>query len=310
MVNYQNAFLIYNPFAGKLIRNRDQLLRRTTDTLAARGHRVTVVPTTGPRTAAALARECIENSADLILAAGGDGTINEVVNGMVHSKVPLGILPAGTANVLAVEMGVGKRMDRAAEFLENWIPRRIALGHLQNQFEERHFILMAGIGLDAMIVYNIDATLKASLGKAAYWIGGFSQFGRPLPEFDVTSNGHKSRCSFALASRVRNYGGDLFIARNASLFSDHFELVLFEGANSLPYVKYLVGVIANRLAKMKGVSVIRTQSVELECASAPGVYVQIDGEYAGRLPVRLSVVPQSLTLLVPRPFLEKHIEAI
>jgi diacylglycerol kinase family enzyme len=225
---------------------------------------------------------------------------------MVHSKVPLGILPAGTANVLAVEIELGTRMLRAAARLEDCTPERIALGHLRNQVEERHFILMAGIGLDAMIVYNIDAKLKASLGKVAYWLSGFSQFGRPLPEFDVISNGHKSRCSFALASRVRNYGGDLFIARNASLFSDYFELVLFEGANSVPYVKYLVGVIANCLTKIKGVSVLRTQSVELECASGPGVYVQIDGEYAGRLPARLSIVPQALTLLVPPSFREKQ----
>jgi diacylglycerol kinase family enzyme len=225
---------------------------------------------------------------------------------MVHTQVPLGILPAGTANVLAVEMEMGTRMLQAAARLEDCTPERIALGHLQNQAEERHFILMAGIGLDAMIVYNIDAKLKASFGKVAYWLSGFRQFGRPLPEFDVISNGHKSRCSFALASRVRNYGGDLFIARNASLFSDHFELVLFEGANSVPYVKYLVGVIANCLTKMKGVSVLRTQSIELECVSGPGIYVQIDGEYAGRLPARLSIVPQALTLLVPPSFRNKQ----
>jgi len=303
---YQNAFLIYNPFAGKLIRNQQELLQRTLDRLSARGHRITAVATTGPRTAAGLARECIEKSADLILAAGGDGTINEVVNGMVHSRVPLGILPAGTANVLAVEIEIGTRMLKAAALLEDCTAQRIALGHLQNQIEERYFILMAGIGLDAMIVYNIDAKLKASFGKVAYWLSGFSQFGRPLPEFDVISNGHTSRCSFALASRVRNYGGDLSIARNASLFSDHFELVLFEGPNSIPYVKYLVGVITNCLPRMKGVSLLRTQSVELECASDPGVYVQIDGEYAGRLPVRLSIVPQALTLLVPSSFHEKH----
>jgi diacylglycerol kinase (ATP) len=242
----------------------------------------------------------------VILAAGGDGTINEVANGMVHSKVPLGVLPAGTANVLAVEIEMGTRMLRAAARLQDCVPHPIALGHIQNQVDDRHFILMAGIGLDAMIVYNIDAKLKASLGKVAYWLSGFSQFGRPLPEFDVTSNGHKSRCSFALVSRVRNYGGDLSIARNASLFSDHFELVLFEGSNSVPYVKYLVGIITNSLAKMSGVSVLRTQSVEVECASSPGVYVQIDGEYAGRPPVRLSIVPQALTLLVPPSFSKKY----
>lgn len=253
-----------------------------------------------------MARECIRKSADLILAAGGDGTINEVLNGMVHSEVPLGILPAGTANVLAVELDIGKRMVSAARHLEQWKAQRISLGCLRSQEKDRHFILMAGIGLDAMIVYNIDAGLKAALGKVAYWISGFRQLGRSLPEFDVLSNGKKARCSFALASRVRNYGGDLYIARNASLFSDSFELVLFEGTNSLAYLKYLGGVIANRLRNMKGVSVTRTQAIDLACPSDPRVYVQVDGEFAGRLPVRLTIVPNSLTLLVPPSFRSQH----
>jgi diacylglycerol kinase (ATP) len=307
IATYKNAFLIYNPFAGKLIRKREQLLQRTIDALRAGGHRVTAVATTGPRTAARLAEECIGNGADLILAAGGDGTINEVVNGMVDSHVPLGVLPAGTANVLAVELDIGTHIVPAAEDLGSHVPERIALGLLENSQERRYFILMAGAGLDAMIVYHIDGKLKAALGKVAYWLSGFSAIGRPLPEFDVRVNGHRVRCSFALASRVRNYGGDLWIARNASLFSERFELVLFEGANSLPYVKYLVGVVTNRLAKMKGVSVIRTQSMDIESASDPGVYIQIDGEYAGRLPARLSIVPKALTLLVPPAFRDKHV---
>ena len=248
----------------------------------------------------------MEKGADLILAGGGDGTINEVVNGMVNTDVPLGVMPAGTANVLAVELEIGTHMVRAAADLHSCVPERIALGLLENEHEARHFILMAGAGLDAMIVYHIDAKLKAALGKVAYWLSGFSALGRTLPEFDVRIEGHLSRCSFALASRVKNYGGDLWIARNASLFSEHFELVLFEGANSAPYVKYLVGVVTNRLPKMKGVSVIRTQSLHLESASSPGIYIQIDGEYAGRLPARLSIVPKSLTLLVPPAFVEKH----
>jgi YegS/Rv2252/BmrU family lipid kinase len=264
------------------------------------------VPTTGPATAPALARECIRKGADLIIAAGGDGTINEVINGMAHSDVPLGILPAGTANVLAVEIEVGTRMLQAAENLRHCIPERIALGRLDNEVERRYFILMAGAGLDAMIIYQLDAKLKAAFGKVAYWIGGFSTLGRPLPEFNVSTNGHRVRCSFALASRVRNYGGDLWIARNASIFSEKFEVVLFEGAHSLPYVKYLIGILTNRLRDMKGVSICRVDSLELDCATGPGIYIQIDGEYAGRLPAHLEIVPRALTLLVPPGFRDRH----
>ncbi|HYP13940.1 MAG TPA: diacylglycerol kinase family protein [Bryobacteraceae bacterium] len=304
MATYQNSFLIYNPFAGKLIRKRDQLLQRTIDELRSRGHQVTAIPTRGPRTAADLARECVDQGADLILAAGGDGTINEVLNGIVHSDVPLAIVPAGTANVLAVELGIGTQMTMAARKLEDLVPARISVGLLENNQDRRHFILMAGAGFDAMILYTIDAKLKAAFGKAAYWFGGFNHFAKPLPEFDVVIDGTRSRWSFALASRVRNYGGDLWIARGASLFSDQFELVLFEGNNSLPYVKYLIGIMANRLSTMRGVSVTKAESIVLECSSDPGIYVQIDGEHAGRLPARLSIVPRSLTLLIPPALME------
>ncbi len=265
---------------------------------------MTPVATTGPRTAAGIARESIAHGADLILAAGGDGTINEVLNGMVHSDVPLGILPAGTANVLACEMRLGTRMIAVAEKIGSYEPQRIAVGLLTQAGEHngRHFVLMAGAGLDALIVYQINAGLKAALGKVAYWVAGLSQLGRQLTELNVRIGDRNIRCSFALASRVRNYGGDLNIARNASLLDDHFELVLFEGASSLPYLKYMTGVLTNRLAGMKGVSLVRTQEVEFSNATDPRVYLQIDGEYAGHLPARLSIVPHALTLLMPAAF--------
>ena len=152
--------------------------------------------TTAPGTAAELARSAIEQGADLILVAGGDGTINEALNGMVHSGVPLGILPAGTANVLANELGLGKTMERAAASLSEWAPERVAVGLIDGSSSEgpRHFLLMAGVGLDADIVYHLSLGVKAALGKAAYWIGGFSKLGRCLPVFTVEAEG-RSFCT-------------------------------------------------------------------------------------------------------------------
>jgi diacylglycerol kinase (ATP) len=264
------------------------------------------VPTTGERTAAGISRGCIQEGADVIFAAGGDGTINEVANGMIGTRVPIGILPAGTANVLAVELGVGTDMVEAAKRASDLVDVRIAAGLLENQHDSRHFLLMAGAGFDAMIVYSVNAGLKARIGRIAYWIGGFSQFGKSLPQFSVLVNGDVSRCSFALASRVRNYGGDLWIARNASLLSNHFELVLFEGTNTIPYVRYLLGIIAGRLHRMNGVSILQTNSVQLDSPQDEGIYLQIDGEFAGRLPAKLSIVPDALTMLVPRAFRDQN----
>ena len=264
--------------------------------------------TTGPGTAAELAHRAIEQGADLILVAGGDGTINEALNGMVHSGVPLGILPAGTANVLANELGLGKTMERAAASVGEWTPERVAVGLIDRSSSEgpRHFLLMAGAGLDADIVYHLSLGVKAALGKAAYWIGGFAKLGRRLPVFTVEAEGRTFQAGFALASRVRNYGGDLEIALGASLLDDQFELVLFEGSNSFSYLMYMLGVAARRHPRMRGVTTLRTRRAVFSAAADGKVHLQVDGEYAGFAPAGIEIVPDALTLLVPHQFRTRH----
>jgi len=158
--SYRNTVLIYNPRAGKFGRDGARLLKKAVEILTDNGHSVTVSPTTGPRTAGAIAREHIDRGADLILAAGGDGTVNEVAEGMVHSHVPLAVLPAGTANVLAMEMKLGGKLLKVASRLGECRPRRVSVGHLtcDGGRVSRHFLLMAGAGLDAQIVYHVSAS--------------------------------------------------------------------------------------------------------------------------------------------------------
>jgi diacylglycerol kinase (ATP) len=256
-------------------------------------------PTSGPGTAGAMARKAIGEGTELVLAAGGDGTINEVLGGVANTPVPLGILPAGTANVLATEMGLGRNIERAAAMLPECVAQRIAIGRLDGGPTLRFFLSMAGIGFDAHIVYNLSDKLKQLLGKGAYWIGGFSEIGRRYPEFLVEIDGIKQACSFALVSRVRNYGGDFEIARNATLLDDHFEVVLFRGRSVLPYVKYLCGMITGRLPGMRGVSFMSAQCVRVFDPEDRQIYIQVDGERAGRLPATVSLVLDALTLLIP-----------
>ncbi len=277
------------------------LVQRVVKTLAAQGHNVTVAATTGPETAGAIAREHIARGADLVVAAGGDGTINEVAEGMVCTGVPLAILPGGTANVLAMEMKLGKNMEKVAAHLHKFQPRRIPIGHVccDGGRVSRHFLLMAGIGLDARIVYAVDGNLKAQAGKLAYWVAGWSLLGRRLPCFRVEVEGEAREYSFALVSKVRNYGGDFEIARDVRLFDDTFEVVLFEGRSTLRYVKYFFGLALHRLEDMKGVTVLRSDHIQLGCPSDRQVYVQVDGEFAGRLPAEVRMVKNGITLLVP-----------
>lgn len=263
-----------------------------------------MAPTTGPGTAGGIARQAVLERADLILVAGGDGTVNETLNGMLPGEVPLAILPCGTANVLAKELRIGSSMREAAGRLAEWEPKRISVGVLRTRWRavSRYFLLMAGAGFDAHLVNSVDPGLKHRHGKLAYWVAGFREAVRRWEEFNVRLDGRDFLCSFALASRVRNYGGTFEIARHASLFQDDFAIVLFEGSNSLRYSKYLVGVMAGRLDGMKGVTILRSQSIELYGPSDQSVYVQVDGEAAGRLPATIEIVPGALTLLVPPHF--------
>ena len=303
--SYPRAVIIYNPFAGRLA-GRDGVLRRSVDILAKQGTNATLVPTTGPNTAARIAKQYVDEGVDLILAAGGDGTINEVVNGAANTRVPVGILPGGTANVLAHELGITRNVEQAAAAVSQLQACRIAVGLLSCGDYGRYFLSMAGVGLDAQIVYNLNLDLKAAVGKLAYYAAGMLQVFRPLPQFDVEVSGRRHRCGFVLASRVRNYGGDLEIARGASLLSNDFEVLLFEGKSSMGYLRYLTGVAFGFVHRVPGCTVLRANSLSCEVAADPAVYSQIDGELACRPPLRLEAVPDALTLLVPAAFLARE----
>jgi diacylglycerol kinase family enzyme len=130
-------------------------------------------------------------------------------------------------------------------------------------------------------------------------VAGWSLLGRRLAEFDVEIAGERRKCSFALLSKVRNYGGDFEIARNVTLLHDQFEVVLFEGGSSTRYVKYFAGMALNRLSGMRGVTVVRADRVTISPADERQAHVQIDGELGGMLPAEIRIVPDALTLLAP-----------
>jgi diacylglycerol kinase family enzyme len=276
------------------------LIDRVLAALAAGGHIVSAKPTPGPGSATSVAREAVAAGADLILAFGGDGTINEVAEGIIGSPVPLAVIPGGTANVLACELRLSGKPEMVAKHVRDWKPRRIGTGRVRCAgASPRHFLAMAGIGLDAHIVYHLSAEAKKRWGKLAYWAGGFSQLTRELEEFDVEVNGAVYRCSFALVTKVKNYGGDLQIARRVTILDDEFEIVLFAGRDSTRYLKYFTGVAVNQLDNMSGVTILRGRRACLRPTNGDRVHVQIDGEYAGPLPCEVRTAPDALTLLAP-----------
>ena len=300
---YTNIRLIYNPSAGKLQRANGGIIPRIQEVLRAHGHRVWLAPTSAPGDATSLARRAVGDGVGLVLVAGGDGTINEALNGVARSATPLGIIPLGTGNVLGTELGLKHGPKRVAAEISELVPERISVGLLQAaEAEPRYFLLMAGVGLDAQIVVNMDPELKKKVGKLAYWLGGFGQVGRHFPAFRVSAGGESWRSSFTLVSRVRNYGGDVVIARNVSLLDDYFEMVAFQGEDSFRYLKYFTGVLANRLDRMEGVAIRKVRLLELTVADGKDIFVQVDGEPAGKLPATIEIVPDALTLLMPASF--------
>lgn len=265
-----------------------------------------------------LAREAVEQGADLVLVLGGDGTINEAANGLAYCGVPLGVLPAGTANVLSMELGLGSHLGPAIERLTQCLPQRIAMGKFTAcGAQPRYFLCMAGAGLDAKVVSQIDPALKDRTGKLAYWTAGLAQVVSAMEQLDVripcdgvpghdvpdhgVPNGVKEqtlRCGFLLVSRVRNYGGDLEIASGASLRRADFEVVLFEGSNPLRYAGYMLGVLLKQVQHMGGVRTMSARSIEILSPT----HLQIDGEYAGHKPARMEIAPDALTLLMPSAY--------
>jgi len=256
-------------------------------------------PTEAAGHATELAREAVAAGADLILVLGGDGTINEVANGMIPGRVPLGVLPGGTANVLANELGLGNSLERAIERLGRCVERRIAVGALcHGGGEARHFLMMCGVGLDATIVTKVNPELKARAGKLAYWVAGLGQFFHTVGQFQADAGAGQRQCGFVLASRVRNYGGDMEIASGASLLSDDFEVVLFDGSNPIRYAAYMTAVALRQVKSMPGVRTLRARRVGF----SGDAHLQIDGEYSGRIPAALEMVPDALTLLAPAAY--------
>ena len=295
--------IVYNPFAGGLKGRGLVRLEKAVRTLEGPDRTVELFGTPGPNRAGELARHAIDSGCDLILAAGGDGTINEVVNGIAGSRVVFGILPSGTANVLANEIGFANRPDIAARQLVESTPIQVPLGAVNRDHQpRRYFLMMAGVGFDARIVYELDAGLKHRIGKLAYWHGGFRQFGRPVPRFLVRVNGEEFHASFALITRVRNYGGDFEIARRIRLTDNDFEVVMFRNTDWHHYVRFFGAVLTNRLYSLNGVTVVRATDLEVMTPEDQRIYIQIDGESIGVLPASISIVPAALTLLVPKTY--------
>jgi diacylglycerol kinase (ATP) len=309
MQELHNALVIHNPNAGGGGNTRRAKLDEAIRVLEARGIRADLAETTAPGEAIEIARRACGDGRQLVIACGGDGTINEVVNGLAGSqnghRVPLALLPAGTANVLAKELELSWDIPKAAEQLARGEVRDIALGlatPLEQPEKARYFLSVAGAGPDGQITYAVDLELKARMGILAYWWQGAREvFNYKFQHFRVSAEGQSREVSLVIVGRTKHYGGPFKITTQADLFEDQFEFVGLTTQSGLKYLSYLPTLWFGDLRKEDGIYFWKSDRLICEPIEADPIYAQIDGEPLARLPVEFRIVPRALRLLVPGP---------
>jgi diacylglycerol kinase (ATP) len=305
----KNALLIHNPNAGNGGRGRRTMLDEARRIFASGGIEADLAETSGPGHATEIAQRAHDEGRQLVIACGGDGTLNEVVNGLAASRnghrVPLALLPGGTANILAKELDLPWDIPSAAERLLHGEVKDIALGlatPLQQPEKKKYFLSVAGAGPDGMIVYSIDLDLKARVGILAYWWQGARQvFRYKFPRFRVRTPNDSVDASLVVVGRTQNYGGPFKITTGASLFENQFESLALTTRSGIRYLSYLPSLLLGKLRGLDGVYFYKSDSVICEPLDDKPIYAQIDGEPLARLPVEFKIVPHALKLLVPHP---------
>lgn len=303
----RNALLIHNPNAGNGGRKRRLTLDAARHIFAARGVESELAETTGPGHATELAHRAATEGRGLVIACGGDGTLNEVINGLAAHKnghrVPLALLPGGTANILAKELDLPWDIPSAAERLVHGQVKEIALGlatPLEDPLKKKYFLSVGGAGPDGMIVYSIDLDLKARLGILAYWWQGAREvFRYQFPHFRIVIGDKKLDASLVIVGRTKNYGGPFKITTGADLFEDQFEVMALTTQSGFRYLSYLPSLLLGDLRGTAGVHFWKADTLLCEPLHKTPVYAQVDGEPLARLPVEFKIVPRALKLLVP-----------
>jgi diacylglycerol kinase (ATP) len=305
--------LIYNPASGQYSARRKAAIEQVLTVLRQAGAEAEAFVTETPGSATAHAEEAVRAGYDAILACGGDGTVHEVLQSLVGTDVALGVVPLGTANALAANLGLIGSPAKAAQRLLEAERVRIPVGrvHFQNGGavpDSRYFLVAAGVGADALLMARLDPVLKRRFGYVLYMVEAFKIWATDsFPYFEAAfpANGNGgarvAQVSQLLAVRVRSFGGALRrLAPGATLLKPDLRLLAFGTRSRFRYMRFLLAVLAGRHTFGREIELVETEAVECRTANPNDVlYVEADGEVLGHLPARMETVPDALTLLVP-----------
>jgi diacylglycerol kinase (ATP) len=286
--------IVFNPVAG---RRRAHLLWRVLDVLVENGVRVELARTRRRGHATDLAREAAGTGASLVVAAGGDGTVAEVAAGLLGTPARLGIIPLGTANVLACELGLARQPRAIAAALAFGRTRPLWPGVADSADGSRLFVQMLGAGLDAQVVHTLRLRLKRLLGRGAYvlqTLGESVRYGyMPLR---VRIDGRELAATGVVVCKGRLYGGPYMLAPDADPCAPGFSVALFGVGGALATLGYGAALPLNLLPRCPGLTLMRGSEIEI-CTDgcAP---LQTDGDPAGRTPVLIRNAAAAIDVVV------------
>ena len=290
----QRAVVVYNPVS----RNAPSWVRLQEAALAMRdeGWEVTAVATQAPGHGMELARAAAADGVDVVFSCGGDGTINEVLNGIKGSESALAVLRGGMGDVFGKEAGIPRPPEKALRVLVDGLKYRIDVGRAN----ERYFLLMAGVGFDAEIVKSVPSRPKRLLGSTSYALWALAHLPRYRAKpVDLVLDGEGMRADvyWLLAGNTRSYGGILDIAEQALADDGMLDAYVFEAQDPRDVVGTAASLLRGKQASRDNVTFRRVRELDV---TTPGLPVQLDGEYCGETPLHLSVEPQALEVLLPR----------
>ncbi|MDH3659274.1 MAG: diacylglycerol kinase family lipid kinase [Alphaproteobacteria bacterium] len=287
----KRILLVANPTAG---RGRGAGLKPIVDRLEGHGCSVTVYQTKAAGDAERFVREAGGAGFDAIAAAGGDGTINEVLNGLSAGGPPLAIIPLGTVNVLAKEIGLPQSIDRIAETVAFGPSRPISVGDANG----RRFAVMASVGLDAEVVENVNLDLKRHVGKWAYLYETARQiaFSSP-PPYRLRFDHEEQEAQGIIIANGRFYGGRYVAAPEANLENPSLEVCRLTRPGRWAAPGYLLSLCLGRLAERADVRIDRATGLEI--TGPAGAPLQADGDVLCRLPAIIKVLPAAVDLVFP-----------
>jgi YegS/Rv2252/BmrU family lipid kinase len=289
----RKALLIANPAAGRGSAGRKkEELDRFCSLLKFRGVSVEVRITAGPADAARLAAEAARDGFREVIVAGGDGTVNEALQGLAGSEARLAIWPRGTANVLGRELRLPRQPDKLADVIAaaKTVPICVGCATAEATGARRYFLLMAGIGLDAAIAARVKPGFKRRAGEAAFWYAGVEEFLTWKPSrFQLEVHGKQYPATLAVLGKAPRYGGNLAMTPRARIDRPEFEILVVDSLSRWRFLQLLPSAMFRNIPDgARGVTYLYADQARAAGGAAP---VQVDGEVIGGLPVSFTVTP-------------------